>query len=164
MPGSGKSTVGRQLADKLNMTVVDLDEKIEEQAQSSIKEIFTHHSETHFRELEQSALKVVAQIDESLIISTGGGAPCFFDNMDVIKSSGVSVFVDTPLEELIVRLNAYEKGKRPKFSSHEGLREQLEKLYTDRLPFYQQADLRWVSTKETVDQLIVRLKELKKLN
>ncbi|UII33308.1 shikimate kinase [Fulvivirga ulvae] len=164
MPGSGKSTVGLQLAAKLNMPFIDLDQKIEEQAQCTIKEIFAQHGEAHFRELEQKALHNAVESEGGLIIATGGGAPCFFDNMDVIKANGVSVFIDTPLEELVARLNAYEKDKRPKFSSREGLKGQLEELYKNRLFFYEQADLRWNNATETADQLIESLKKLKKLD
>ncbi|WP_185156201.1 shikimate kinase [Fulvivirga kasyanovii] len=164
MPGSGKSTIGRQLADRLKMPFIDLDQKIEEQAQCTIKEIFAQHGEDHFRELEQKALHNAAQPEGDLIVATGGGAPCFFDNMDVIKANGVSVFIDTPLEELVARLNAYEKDKRPKFSSGEGLKGQLEELYKNRLSFYERADLRWDNTTETADQLIESLKKLKKLD
>lgn len=160
MPGSGKSTVGRQLSEQLNMPFVDLDHDIEEQAQCSIKEIFTQHGEAYFRNLEHEALMKAAQSSDHVIVATGGGAPCFFNNMDIIKSNGISIFIDTSLDELVSRLNTYEKEKRPKFSGGEELKEQLEKLHKSRLPFYQQADLKWISSEETVDELISKLKKL----
>lgn len=164
MPGSGKTTLGRQLAEQLNMPFIDLDQKIEEHAGCTIKEIFAQHGESHFRELERQALHAAVREPDNFIVATGGGAPCFFDNMEVINKNGISIFIDTPVRELASRLNVYEKDKRPKFSAGEGLAEQLEKLHKSRLSFYQQANLKWISSEATVDELISRLKELKKLN
>ena len=80
LPGSGKTTLGKQVAKALNLTFIDMDEKIEQTEGKSISEIFSKEGEAYFRDIERAMLHQVAQ-EENCIISTGGGAPCFFDNM-----------------------------------------------------------------------------------
>lgn len=157
LPGSGKSTVGRQLAQRLQTSFIDLDHKIEEDAGLSVRQIFSQFGEEHFRQLEREALLDVINKFKNTVVATGGGTPCFFDNMKVIKERGLSVFIDVPVSELISRINATERDKRPKFSNDVDLSTTLKQLQAQRLPFYNEAHFRWDGVNQTVDDLIVAI-------
>ncbi|MFN3402966.1 MAG: shikimate kinase [Cytophagaceae bacterium] len=141
LPGSGKSTIGRQLSLEMKMTFVDTDEEIIKQEGNSIKEIFEKRGENYFRKVESEVLKKVSQI-ENVIISTGGGTPCFFDNMKVIKENGKSIFIDVSPEEIVSRMWATGNQNRPmtEGKSKEELREFLSAKLKERFGFYNQAD------------------------
>jgi shikimate kinase len=101
--GSGKTTVGKWLAKALNLQFIDLDQYIEEKNNQTIPEIFASEGENSFRVKEQKALQEVSLIP-NVIISTGGGAPCFFDNMEVINNTGISVYLNGTPQLLASRL------------------------------------------------------------
>ncbi len=109
--GSGKSSVGKVLAEKMKLSFVDLDDHIEEQEKRTIPEIFEKDGEKKFRELEKKYLHEVVKRNHT-IVSLGGGTPCFFDNMDVVNRSGISVYIKLDNEALGRRL-AKAKKKRP---------------------------------------------------
>jgi shikimate kinase len=109
--GSGKTTIGKRLAKKLNVAFIDLDAFIENRYRKAISEIFAEKGETGFREIEKIVLHEVAQF-EKVVISTGGGTPCFFDNMNVMNESGLTIYLKTSVEKLTKRLSA-SKEKRP---------------------------------------------------
>lgn len=109
--GAGKTTLGKQLASMLDVSFIDLDKYIESKYHKTIPDIFEEHGEEGFRLIEQSALKQVSEI-ENVIISTGGGAPCFFDNMAVMNKTGLTVYIKATPEELASRLRA-SKTVRP---------------------------------------------------
>ena len=142
MPGSGKTTAGKLLAEHLSVQFIDLDEQIEVKAESTIKEIFEEHDEEYFRELEQQTLHEVIKLTDKAVIATGGGTPCFFDNMDVMKASGLTVYIMTPLKTIEDRINHTERSKRPKFADGD-LAEKLEQLNQERSAFYGEADIVW---------------------
>ena len=102
--GSGKTTVGRLLATSLNMEFIDMDAYIEKQEGSPIREIFTDMGEIYFRELESKALIEILAIPKKVVVSTGGGVPCFGDNMDIIKLNSVSVYMKVGSKRLLERL------------------------------------------------------------
>ena len=89
--GAGKTTLGKAFARKMNVPFVDLDWYIEERFHKTVGELFTERGETGFRELERNMLHEVAEF-ENVVISTGGGAPCFFDNMEFMNRVGKTVF------------------------------------------------------------------------
>ena len=91
--GAGKTTLGKAFAKKYNLSFVDLDWYIEERFHKTVQELFAERGEDGFRELERNMLHEVADF-ENVIISTGGGAPCFFDNMDFMNKSGITVFLN----------------------------------------------------------------------
>ncbi|WP_143960094.1 shikimate kinase [Litoribacter populi] len=139
MPGSGKSTLGKAVAEVLQLSFFDLDQEIEASAGLSIPEIFHHHGEGYFREMEKAALEKVLSLPEGLILATGGGAPCFYNNMELINSAGTSVFLNPSLEVLLSRIE--EAENRPMFlglDQDEKLAK-LESLLKKRLLFYQKA-------------------------
>ncbi len=109
--GSGKTTVGKLLAEKLGHSFIDMDAHIEEQQFKSISKIFAELGEDKFRLLEQKCLHEVAQFDRA-IISTGGGAPCFFDNIQYMNTHGTTIYLRFTADELTDRL-ATQAAKRP---------------------------------------------------
>ncbi len=142
LPGSGKTTLGKQVAKALNLQFHDLDAAIEKAANQTIPEIFTQHGEDYFRKLEQQQLHQTSTLENTLI-ATGGGAPCFFDNMDFIKNHGTSIFIDVSVEALFNRLHGHGTSKRPLLQNKtdQELKDDLANRRTARLPFYTQADI-----------------------
>lgn len=127
--GSGKTTVGKKLSKHLSLNFIDLDAYIENKYHKSIAALFEEKDEEGFREIERSALKEVALI-ENVIISTGGGAPCFFDNMELMNSAGITVYLQASPEELASRLLA-SKTVRPLIKGKS--REELIPFITEHL-------------------------------
>lgn len=152
--GSGKTTLGHALAKELNIQFVDLDSYIEERLCKSISQIFAEKGESGFREIERRLLSEVGEF-EDVVISTGGGTPCFFDNIDYMNNQGATVFLDVPVERLFIRLSIARK-KRPLImgKSDDELRsfiiEQLEK----RMPYYSKAKQKFAADRlEDVEQI-----------
>jgi shikimate kinase len=155
MPSSGKSTLGKELARNLSYTFADMDKLIETREQKTISEIFSNQGEAHFRELEKKTLQGF-QPDQSMVIATGGGVPCFHDNMQFIKNNGVSVFLNVELDDLAKRLYKAQGNNRPlldKSQSEEAVIASIKKTYEERLPFYKQADIQ-VDGEINVSQLL----------
>ena len=109
--GAGKTTLGKAFARKLNIPFIDLDWYIEERFHKTVGELFTERGEAGFRELERNMLHEVAEF-ENVVISTGGGAPCFFDNMEFMNRAGKTVFLDVHPDVLFRRLRV-AKQQRP---------------------------------------------------
>jgi len=103
--GCGKSTMGRALADLLNMTFIDLDSFLEEKYFRTIPQIFAEEGEENFRLKERKVLEEVSAFND-VIVATGGGAPCFFDNIDLMNNSGFCIFLDVETDSLVSRLNS----------------------------------------------------------
>jgi shikimate kinase len=108
--GSGKSTAGRKLATQLNWSFIDLDEKIEKMEGMKISDIFSHKGEPYFRELETKALKELKS-ETNAVISTGGGTPCFGDNMDFMLGSGLTIYLKMTPASLKNRLAKSSEGR-----------------------------------------------------
>ncbi|HIF14924.1 MAG TPA: shikimate kinase, partial [Bacteroidetes bacterium] len=89
--GSGKTTIGKQLAKKLNYNFIDLDQYIEKALNTSVSSIFSDKGEPYFRDIETSYLKKALELKNS-VISLGGGTPCFNNNMDIINVHSKSIF------------------------------------------------------------------------
>ena len=134
LPGSGKTTLGKQLAKALNLNFVDLDEEIEKVENRTIPTIFETDGEDYFRKVEQQELHKTATI-ENVVISTGGGAPCFFDNANFINANGTSIFIDVSPQEIAKRVS---KGpnNRPLLNGVNSLEEEITTKRNQRLPFY----------------------------
>ena len=137
--GSGKSTVGKMLADQLQMNFLDFDRYIEKETGKTIPEIFDSLGEDKFRELEHTHLKNVLHLEDT-VISLGGGTPCFHNNIDLINSSGTSVYIEMAVDELVKRL-ANARNKRPLIR---GLNDAELKLFIEanlekRKPVYEKA-------------------------
>lgn len=141
MPASGKSFLGKKLANQLDWAFIDLDSEIEKQEHKTIPMIFEEQGETYFRKAEQKALQGVLR-KENLVIATGGGTPCFFDNLEQLKKRSQCVFLNVKLKTLLERTLINPK-QRPLFgqSSEEEIEKKILLLYKKRISFYQKADL-----------------------
>ena len=159
MPSSGKSTLGRKLARALNYRFVDLDKLIVRDQKITIPELFKEKGEPYFREVE-SRLLHQTRPNHWLVIATGGGAPCFFDNMDFIKSTGISIFINVPPAELAHRILQHGKDDRPLLSGVTQLEQELEARLQNRLPYYTQADFIVTPENSKVNRLLELVKPL----
>jgi len=137
--GTGKTTIGKLLAEIMNRSFTDIDGFIENRYHQTITGIFEEKGEAAFREIERRALLEIS-VFENTIVSTGGGLPCFFDNMEIMNRTGITVYLKATVEELILRLT-FNKQDRPliKGKNSEELREFVEKSLKNREPFYNQA-------------------------
>ncbi|UII27727.1 shikimate kinase [Fulvivirga maritima] len=159
MPGSGKTTVGKLLAKEMNLSFIDMDEEIVKNEGRSIAEIFSKEGENYFRQIECMTLQSILKSNEHCILSTGGGVPCFFDNMDFINEHALSIFIDETVAELVARMGQMEVSKRPKLhSDSQNVNDILEELFQKRKPFYERAVISW-SSKEGLQNLIEKIKK-----
>lgn len=127
--GCGKTTLGRKLAARLNYTFYDLDHLLEEQAGMTVTEYFSSFGETAFRLAEAEVLKTTAYA-ENAVISTGGGLPCFFDNMDWMKAQGTTLYIKLSPKTLASRLE-HGKEERPLLRHKHG--DELVAFISDKL-------------------------------
>ncbi|CAG5068688.1 Shikimate kinase [Dyadobacter sp. CECT 9623] len=138
MMSSGKTTLGKKLARILNYRFVDLDKLIEQDQNMDIPTVFATKGEPYFREVESRILKEVSG-RRNMVLASGGGTPCFFDNMRVINQMGISIFLDVPAKDLARRIENHGKDDRPILSGTTSLTDTLEQKINERLPFYSQA-------------------------
>ena len=165
--GAGKTTLGKAFARELGLTFVDLDWYIEERFHKSIRQLFTERGEDGFRELEKRMLHEVAEF-ENVVISTGGGTPCFFDNVEYMNTMGESIFLDVDIQVLFRRLKV-AKQQRPLLAQKND--EELMAFITEnlqkRLPFYTKAihvfNGEKLEDRHQIKESVERLKELLKL-
>ena len=154
--GAGKTTLGKAFARELGLTFVDLDWYIEERFHKSIRQLFTERGEDGFREFE------------NVVISTGGGTPCFFDNVEYMNTMGESIFLDVDIKVLFRRLKV-AKQQRPLLAQKND--EELMAFITEnlqkRLPFYTKAKHVFngerLEDRHQIKESVERLKELLKL-
>jgi shikimate kinase len=139
--GSGKSTTGRKLAKLTGLNFIDLDKYLEERYFKTIPLIFSEEGEKGFREKERRSLQEVSQF-EDVVIGTGGGTPCFFDNMEMMNRSGFTVYLAPDTETLANRIFK-SKNERPLVSgkSREELIGYINDTLKIRSPFYEKARL-----------------------
>ena len=163
--GSGKSVIGRKLSLKVNKKFIDLDSYIEEKEKDSISNIFQKKGDLYFRKQESKYLKEILSNNTDLVLSLGGGAPCYFNNLDmIISNNNVSFYLKNSNIQLTSRL-FNEKSKRPlisNISSKDKLLEFVSKHLFEREFFYNSAthkiDCDDKSVSDVVDDIISRLK------
>lgn len=146
--GCGKTTAGRKLAEKLDYKFVDVDELIEEAQGVTISEIFAKQGEDAFRKIEQEMLSTTFELNNA-IIATGGGAPCFYNNMDAMNENGLTIYIEMSPEALVNRLKGGMED-RPILNgkTNEELLGFIEEALEIRNPFYKKS-------KEIVDGIIL---------
>ncbi|HHV50913.1 MAG TPA: shikimate kinase [Candidatus Avimonas sp.] len=133
--GSGKTTVGKLLAELTGRRFVDMDIFLEQEAGMAVQEIFKSFGEEEFRKLEREACRKLS-LEQGLVIATGGGAMTFPENVEVVKKSGDIVFLDVPLKVILKRL---ENDKSRPLLAGEDREEAAKRLYEKRLPLYRAA-------------------------
>jgi len=141
MPGSGKSTLGRPLASSLLTEYVDLDEEIEKREGKPVQSIFSENGEDYFRQLESKVLKEWAASTGSFVMATGGGTPCFYDGIDVMNQTGMSIFLRASLATLVSRLK--NKTDRPLLNASDVAEKKarINELLEARLACYERATI-----------------------
>ncbi len=155
---AGKTTVGKALGSALGRTFYDLDWYIEERFHKRVPQIFADEGEAHFRDLERRMLHEVAEF-ENIVLSCGGGTPCFFDNMDYMNSVAETFYLKASAETLC-RHVAMSRGERPllKGKSPEELRTFISGQLEERTPFYEKAqhiiDINVLDTFEKINDIV----------
>lgn len=153
--GSGKTTLGKKLARRMGFDFIDLDNFIEQKESLSVPEIFAAHGEDRFRQMEADNLRLL-EVLQNVIISTGGGAPCFYGNMEWMNMHGLTVYLKMSPESLYTRLTASKKQRpllhqKPKEELLDYIAQTLEK----RKVFYE-------SCKLTIDAAGLKARELER--
>ena len=139
--GCGKSSLGRKIAKAANMQFVDMDSMIEQKEGASVSDIFAYAGEEYFRRTERNLIEELAQSEDDMVISTGGGVPTWQDNMERMNSIGESFYLRRSAQQIASRLSPHGRQKRPKLRglSDEELVEFMTRNMAEREPFYQKA-------------------------
>lgn len=161
--GSGKTLVSKELSILNNFKIFDLDTEISKQNNSSIAEIFKKKGEIFFRKTEKEVLEKILSTEKNIILSLGGGTPCYYNNINHINEKTISVFLKTNVKTLAQRLSS-EKDKRPLIQniSNEDLPEFIAKHLFERNPFYNQAKITIntdnLSAREIAEEILTQIK------
>ncbi|MFK7952351.1 MAG: shikimate kinase [Ekhidna sp.] len=131
LPGSGKTTMGLELGLHLTLPFIDLDQEIEKETKQSVGSIFEEKGEAHFRQLEKWHLQKSVDSVPSFVMATGGGTPCFFDNLELMKAAGETVYINTGVETIKERLEMDSTRPLMNNNSLEDLLTRREHFYTD---------------------------------
>ena len=154
--GSGKSTVGKILAEKLNLEFIDIDKEIEKQTGLTIPQIFKTYGEQHFRKLERKQIENFVN-KQGYVVSTGGGLGANPENMEKMKKSGYVVWLDVSLDEILKRCQ--NDTNRPLLNQP---KDNIEKLYDERKEVYQKSHIHinadGKTPEEIADEIIKRCK------
>lgn len=157
--GSGKTFWKNELAAKLKLTAYDLDQLIVAIEEASIPEIFEREGEIYFRKTEAKILKWFGE-KKSFVLATGGGTPCFHQNMEWMNQQGITIWLDEPVSVLTERLKN-ETANRPLLKNLDevALQRYLERQLTDRTPFYNLAKIRLSGNQINLKSLLLKIKE-----
>lgn len=159
--GAGKTYWGKQLAEHLSLPFYDLDDVIVESEAMSISDIFATKGEDYFRQKEGFWLKELSR-EDSFVVSCGGGAPCFQDNMDVMNNNGITIWLNPSIHLIADRLKR-KKSKRPLIQDlqDDELPAFIEKKLAERQSFYEQASIIIPETETiTLDTFTKRLNNI----
>lgn len=154
--GCGKSSVGKKLALKRKFSFFDLDELIEKNENLTVNEIFSTKGEIYFRKIENIVLTEVLEIKESIVLSVGGGTPCYFNNHELFNQEGVvSIYLKATAPTLANRL-LYEKNTRPLLAnlSEVELLDYINKHLFDRSYYYHHAKYVINVDDKSIDQIV----------
>lgn len=161
--GVGKTTIGKLLSVELGVEFIDLDKYIEKRYRKSIKNIFDEKGEDGFRLIEREMLHEAGTF-QNVLISTGGGAPCFFDNMDFMNQQGITVYIKASVEQLVSRLLA-SKNERPliKSKSPDELKEFITQHLAQRQCYYSESQLVYENKELVLIHVDETVRNIKKL-
>ncbi len=156
--GSGKTHWGQLLSHKLNIPFFDLDEQVVSHEGKAINEIFAEDGEEYFRLAEKDTLHIITESHDSFVMATGGGTPCYFNNVEYMNQSGTTVWINTPVDTIFNRLIG-EKNKRPLIRqlTDQQLRGFIGKKFSDRRIYYEQADVVLDEEPVQLDNLIEKI-------
>ena len=150
--GAGKTTIGRELAARIDIPFFDLDDLVTSAEKMSIKDLFAQQGEPYFRKRERDILRSTRYLEKG-VIATGGGTFTFDENIQFIQSEGVSVYLSAPFALLRTRIDD-KAAERPLFRDDFATLE----LYTNRLRYYKMADVTMeVRESETPAEIVERL-------
>jgi len=139
--GCGKTTLGKKLAQKMGYSFIDLDHELERAVGTTVSEYFSEKGEATFRSLEKEMLNTL-HYPTNCIVSTGGGTPCFFDNMEFMNRNGITIYIEMSPAALAKRLE-YGKYKRPLIANMDEAEmiTFIKNKLVERNPFYQRSFL-----------------------
>ena len=140
--GSGKSIIGKSLELKINIPFIDLDQYIADKEQLSVINIFKLKGEIYFRKIETFYLQEIINKNDSVILATGGGTPCFGNNMEILKNKSKTIYLKTSIKNLISHL------------SDDDLPEFIGKHLFERAPFYQQSDFIITTDNKSIKEIV----------
>ncbi|MFT5761743.1 MAG: shikimate kinase [Polaribacter sp.] len=151
--GSGKSTIGRFVSDKMNVTFIDLDAYIEEKENMSISQLFSTKGEIYFRKQEGIYLKEIIDTKSNYILALGGGTPCYGTNMQLISNT-ISFYLKSSIPFLAERLKKGKK-KRPLIANlnDEQLLEYIGKHLFERAPFYEESNYKVLVDNKSIEEI-----------
>ena len=157
LPGCGKTTLGKKFAHVISHPFYDLDHLIENGEGAKITELFGQYGESKFREIENQYLLKIKDLEKA-VVATGGGTPCYFNNMELINQMGMSVFLDLSPKEISSRLSENGIAKRPilKGKTREEIHVTLEYLRQNRLPYYKQSHITITNPEIGFNELFLR--------
>ena len=159
--GSGKTTIGRRLAERISFDFVDTDHFIEMQQGMTVSELFARYGETEFRKMEQNVLTEIQKLD-NVVLSTGGGMPCYGDNMDIMLSCGKVAYLKTSPQALTRRLLRLQ-NERPLImgKTKKELQQYIVEKLNEREPFYSRAQIVVQTETFSMEELLKTLNLMK---
>ncbi|QSE97478.1 shikimate kinase [Fulvivirga lutea] len=158
MPGSGKTTLGKELSEWMNLPFFDLDDLIESKEEKTIQQIFGQEGEDAFREMEASTLEGFCNSHNKFVLAAGGGTPCYYNNLELMNANAKTIYLDVSAEALFERMNKTAVEKRPLFKN-ENVLDKIKSLIESRRPFYEKAKHRLMSDSISVEDISGILKE-----
>jgi shikimate kinase len=163
MPGSGKSTIGSELAVELDYHFWDLDVEIEINEGLTIPEIFEKRGEELFRQAERNNLLNLSNQRSSFLMSTGGGTPCFHNGIDFMNEKGITIFINTNIHKIVRHVMA-QQGTRPMFKdfSEDQIRQRMQMLLESRFATYAKAQI--IIEDKDVNVMAIKQKLLEVIN
>lgn len=159
--GAGKTTIGKELSNKLNLRFIDMDDEIEKQSKMSIVDIFEKYGENRFREIESKLLEKIA-LEDDIIISTGGGIIKVDDNRKLLKKQDNVVFLNGSIDTLVKNVSN-DIYKRPLLKDSTDLYIKIEELLSERYEKYKESsniiiDINNKNINEVVSQILVYIR------
>lgn len=161
LPGVGKTHIGKLLAHELNIKFIDLDDTIEKKSKLTITEIFANFGQDAFRQIEARELSLLTNNRAGFILATGGGTPCFYNNINKLIKSGPVIWIKAGMSRILEHIQNDNVNKRPMFSnkSQYDIKNTLVQMYKNRIKYYKQAHICHNSDNNSITNLIIEIKQ-----